>query len=281
MLYNNRAEAIASDPSLAATAKLPHGWTDPVKVGEALVRASFSPEPASDRTQTDAIVEAIAKAKHSVLFCLFSPTDQGLRDACFAAGDRGLMMFGLVNAISKHAADTAQRKQEHGDHLSTVELASIALYHRTRDNRDVVDGKYFTSATVPKGFDVELQVFPGEKRPPYPPVVIHHKFVVVDAEGADPVVFTGSANMSNNSEHKNDENLLEIKDRRIAAIYLAEFLRLYEHYRARALAIQSKVDGAKKYHLALQPTRRWADKYYVDGSPESKSRIALASNSSL
>lgn len=64
---------------------------------------------------------------------------------------------------------------------------------------------------------------------------------MVDAEGENPVVYTGSANMSKNSEHKNDENLLEIKDRCVAAIYLAVFLRLYEHYRARALAISAKI----------------------------------------
>ena len=275
-LYSDRAAAISADPTIAATAKLPHSWTDPVAVGDALVRVSFSPEPATGHTQIDVIVEAVAKAKHSVLFCLFSPTDESLLDACFKAGDKGLMMFGLVNAISEHAAKTADDKQSQGGHLTTSELASVELYHRNQQNRDVVDGKYFSSATVPDGFDVEVQLFPGDKRPPYPPVIIHHKFVVVDAEGADPVVFTGSANMSNNSEHKNDENLLEIRDKRIAGIYIAEFMRLYEHYRARALAIKTKTNPGKKVHLALQSTRRWADKYYVDGSPEAKARIALA-----
>ncbi|NKJ50649.1 phospholipase [Burkholderia sp. SG-MS1] len=275
-LYSDRAAAISSDPTLAATAQLSHGWSDTVKVGSASVRASFSPEPAAQRTQIDTIVEAIGKAEHSVLFCLFSPTDAPLRDACFAAGDKGLMMFGLVNAISAHAATTAEEKEENGEQLNATELTSIALYHRNQHNRDVVDGEYFSTATVPEGFDVEMQLFPGEKRPPYPPVIIHHKFLVIDAEGENPIVYTGSANMSNNSEHKNDENLLEIRDRRVAAIYLAEFLRLYEHYRARALAIKAAVKKTPKVTLALEPDRHWADKYYVDGSPESKARIALA-----
>jgi phosphatidylserine/phosphatidylglycerophosphate/cardiolipin synthase-like enzyme len=41
-------------------------------------------------------------------------------------------------------------------------------------------------------------------------VRVHHKFVVIDAEGESPVVFTGSANFSGNSLRSNDENLLEI-----------------------------------------------------------------------
>jgi phosphatidylserine/phosphatidylglycerophosphate/cardiolipin synthase-like enzyme len=275
-MYDDRAQAISSDPSLAATRKLSAGWSAPVKVGQASVRASFSPEASDKRTQIDTIVQAIEHAKHSVLFCLFSPTDQALRDACFAAGDKGLMMFGLVNAISQHAAQTGEAKQKQGDKVNATQLAAIELYHRSKSNRDVVDGRYFTSATVPEGFDVEMQLFPGEKRPPYPPVIIHHKFLVIDAEGTSPIVYSGSANMSNNSQHMNDENLLEIKDPRIAAIYLAEFLRLYEHYRARALAIMSKSKGSAHVKLALQPDGHWADKYYVKGSPEAKARIALA-----
>lgn len=274
--YDERARALSTDPTLAITRKLHAGWSEPVKVGRAAVRVAFSPEPTTQRTQIDTIVDAIGRAQHSVLFCLFAPTDAALREACFDAGDKGLMMFGLVNAISARAAQTGEDKQEGGATLNASELAAVELYHRSRKNRDVVDGKFFTQATVPEGFDVEMRQFPGEKPPPFPPVIVHHKFVVIDAEGARPIVYSGSANMSENSEHRNDENLLEIRDARIAGIYLAEFMRLYEHYRARALAIGHTTHGADETPLRLQRDRHWADKYYVDGSPESKARIALS-----
>jgi phosphatidylserine/phosphatidylglycerophosphate/cardiolipin synthase-like enzyme len=62
------------------------------------------------------------------------------------------------------------------------------------------------------------------------PVFIHHKFVVIDAENRTPTIFTGSANMSANSVFYNDENLIEITScPRMAQIYLAEFMRLFEH----------------------------------------------------
>ncbi|CAL8480811.1 phospholipase D-like domain-containing protein [Caballeronia sp. S22] len=274
--YDDRARELSSDPTLAATRKLHDGWSERVHVGRASVRVSFAPEPTTQRTQIDTIVEAITRAQHSVLFCLFSPTDGALRKACFDAGDKGLMMFGLVNAISARAAQTGEDKQEDGAILNASELAAVELYHRSRTNRDVIDGKFFTQATVPEGFDVEMRQFPGEKPPPFPPVVVHHKFVVIDAEGAQPIVYSGSANMSENSEHRNDENLLEIRDARVAGIYLAEFLRLYEHYRARALAIAATTHSTDKTPLRLQRDRRWADKYYVDGSPEAKARLALS-----
>ncbi|AJY10172.1 phospholipase [Burkholderia dolosa] len=280
-LYDDRARALAANPSIAQTARLSPGWSAPMTIGSAQVRVAFSPEPAGQRTEIDTIVAAIAAAKHSVSFCLFMPTDAALRDACFAAGDRGLMMFGLVNRINAGSATKADAAQRDGRSLDAATLANLELYHRRRDHRDVIDAAYFSPTTVPHGFEPELRLFPGERPPAYPPVVIHHKFIVIDAEGANPVVYTGSANMSRNSEQYNDENLLEIRDARIAAIYLAEFLRLYEHYRARALAIGAKQRGTHaQRRLALAPDSSWAKKYYVAGSPEEKARIALASPAS-
>ena len=274
-LYSDRAKALAGNPSIAATAKLAPGWSDSIQIGSAKVRVCFSPEPNNSRLQIDTIVDAIHNAKHSVVFCLFMPTDAPLRDACFAAADKGQMMFGLVNHISAKSADAAEQAAKNGQIVATTALANMELYHRGRDKHDVIDAEYFSPATVPVGFEPELRVFPGENAPSYAPVIIHHKFLVIDAEGANPIVYTGSANMSNNSEHFNDENLLEIRDRRIAGTYLAEFLRLYEHYRARALAIRQKTDGTHE-RLMLAPDGSWAKKYFVADSPEEKARVALA-----
>lgn len=92
------------------------------------------------------------------------------------------------------------------------------------------------------------------------------------------MVYTGSVNMSGNSVFNNDENLLEIKGPpRLARIYLAEFLRLYEHYRARARFIAYKLEGgaARRSTLKLQKDRAWADKHYTQGTPEYKARLRM------
>ena len=48
---------------------------------------------------------------------------------------------------------------------------------------------------------------------------------------ANPIVVSGSANFSKASSDTNDENMLIIKgDKRIADIYLGEYMRLYSHY---------------------------------------------------
>jgi phosphatidylserine/phosphatidylglycerophosphate/cardiolipin synthase-like enzyme len=68
---------------------------------------------------------------------------------------------------------------------------------------------------------------------------VHLKFMLVDPLSDHPVVVTGSANFSESSTTTNDENMLVIRnDKRVADIYLGEYMRLYSHYAFReAVAI--------------------------------------------
>ena len=210
-----------------------------------------------------------------MIFCLFTPTDEKLRQACFTVGDAGKMMFGLVNIVAKYEPDISPSAS---GTIPADQIARLEIYHRSKDKKDVIGAEFFSTKTVPVGFEPEINIFPGKKPPGYPPVIIHHKFVVIDAETESPIIYTGSANMSGNSVFGNDENLLEIKGSpRLARIYLAEFLRLYEHYRARARIIAFRRQGrtASEFGLALQKDRSWADKYYTPGTPEFKARLRM------
>ncbi len=261
--YLARKRLLEDDPKPAEAAKHA-GWSKPVRVGRADVSVFFSPEPRAARAGLDRVVEAIRNAQHSVVFCLFSPTDEAMRKAVFDAGDAGLMMFGLVNQI-------ARKDPGHpDDHADT--LAKIELFHRSRDEKDVFAHALFAKGSRPDGFWWEHRDVPG--RASQHPVFVHHKFVVIDGESDDPIIFTGSANMSGNSLHANDENLLQIRGARgLAEQYLCEFFRLYEHYRARAVFDRKQRDGQP---LQLAPDARWADKFFVEGTPEQKARVTLA-----
>jgi hypothetical protein len=77
---------------------------------------------------------------------------------------------------------------------------------------------------------------------------------------------------------KNDENLLEITGSpRLAGIYLSEFLRLYEHYRARAHFIAWKKSGQAPETFSLRNDRTWANQHYTPGTPEFKARLRMLS----
>jgi phosphatidylserine/phosphatidylglycerophosphate/cardiolipin synthase-like enzyme len=211
------------------------------------------------------------------VFCLFMPTDKELRDACFAVGDTGKMMFGLVNHIAEKEPKLSPTST---GKIPADQLAALEIYHRSRDKKDVIPAAYFDPKAVPAGFDLEMNVFPGERPPAYPPVIVHHKFIVIDAETDAPTIYTGSANMSGNSVFGNDENLLEIKGSpRLGRIYLAEFMRLYEHYRARAHYISYMLSGgnADAAGFALTKDRSWANADYKPGTPEYRARIKMLS----
>ncbi len=160
------------------------------------------------------------------------------------------------------------------------QIAALEIYHRSKEAMDTIGAEFFSSNNVPAGFVREMNIFPGANAPPYPPVIIHHKFVVIDAETDSPVIYTGSANMSGNSVFKNDENLLEITGSpRLAQIYLSEFLRLYEHYRARAryIAFKRSAQPAANTGFALSKDAGWAGKHYTPGTPEYKARLRMLS----
>jgi phosphatidylserine/phosphatidylglycerophosphate/cardiolipin synthase-like enzyme len=58
--------------------------------------------------------------------------------------------------------------------------------------------------------------------------------MLIDPLGDEPIVISGSANFSETSTVSNDENMLIIRgNKRVADIYLGEFMRLWHHYRFR------------------------------------------------
>jgi phosphatidylserine/phosphatidylglycerophosphate/cardiolipin synthase-like enzyme len=60
---------------------------------------------------------------------------------------------------------------------------------------------------------------------------VHNKFMLVDPLSDNPVVVAGSANFSAASTKDNDENMIVVAgNKRVADIYLGEFMRLYSHH---------------------------------------------------
>lgn len=109
---------------------------------------------------------------------------------------------------------------------------------------------------------------------------IHTKYLLVDPLTDNPVVLTGSANFSPASTNENDENMLLISgDKRVADIYLTEFMRLFTHLRFRA-RVKAKPDQRApdprepgiKAPLHLKETDSWAQPYFVAGSPKERER---------
>jgi phosphatidylserine/phosphatidylglycerophosphate/cardiolipin synthase-like enzyme len=96
---------------------------------------------------------------------------------------------------------------------------------------------------------------------------MHHKFLVLDFDKPTARVYLGSYNFSEPADIKNGENLLLIRDRRVAVSYMIEALRMFDHYHFRLSQLQAK-KAKKKLELAKPPRKAgeedWWAEYYTD-----------------
>lgn len=88
--------------------------------------------------------------------------------------------------------------------------------------------------------------------------VIHNKFIVIDFNADNPIVFTGSSNIASGGEISNGDNLLAIYDPEIAILYAVEACRLVDHFRFRA-ALQKATASEP---LVLKRDELWWQSYY-------------------
>jgi phosphatidylserine/phosphatidylglycerophosphate/cardiolipin synthase-like enzyme len=76
---------------------------------------------------------------------------------------------------------------------------------------------------------------------------VHNKFMLIDPLSNDPIIIGGSANFSDASTNKNDENMLLVRgNKRVADIYFGEFIRLFSHFSFRESLKFRKPDNPPK-----------------------------------
>ena len=96
---------------------------------------------------------------------------------------------------------------------------------------------------------------------------MHHKFVVIDFDKPTARVYLGSYNFSIPADKSNGENLLVIRDRRIAVSYTVEALRIFDHYHFRVTQREAK-QARKQLELARPPRnageKAWFEDDYTD-----------------
>jgi hypothetical protein len=115
------------------------------------------------------------------------------------------------------------------------------------------------SANVPEPFKSEPSGGTGTR--------MHHKFTVIDFDKPTARVYLGSYNFSTPADRKNGENLVIVKDRRIAVSYMIEALSLFDHYSFRVAEKSASAKG-QKLHLSRPPRAPdekpwWDDDYTV------------------
>jgi len=137
----------------------------------------------------------------------FSPTD-GIRDV-------------VIQQLAR--AETSIYFSSFSFFMSEIASVMIGRHQAGVDVRGAVDRR---SSGTNSQFD-ELAAGGIDVRRPYDNRLLHHKFVIIDHGGTDPVVITGSYNLSSKAESQNDESVVVIHDRRLVNEYFDLWQRIH------------------------------------------------------
>jgi hypothetical protein len=203
-------------------------WHPVPSAGAPRARFAFSPHE-TDALLTEA-ADRVKSATSSVLFAVMA-TDGG-----------GAMVDTLEHVVPQKAGLLS---------LGVIDKAGgVSAFAPGRDVPSQTVSFAYLKDEAPAPFKQEVDAGTGQH--------IHHKFVVCEFNGAQPVVFCGSSNLSRGGEEQNGDSLIAIYDPVIVTAYAIEAVRLFDHYRFRA----SQARATAEHPLLLQPTGAWADPYY-------------------
>lgn len=212
-------------------------WFDFTLENSVPTSVSFSPH-ISYNVSLELLEKSIRNAKSSVLFSLMSMSG------------KGPVIESLENLINR--TDTYS--------YGIVQSSNGLDLFKPGVKTGVFTPFAYLKDSVPQNFKQEWSGGAGQS--------IHHKFVVIDFNGENPIVFTGSSNLTSGGEEQNGDNLIAIYNREAAAMYAVEALRLTDHYHFRYR--MKLITNTKP--LVLKRSDQWAKPYFDINNPKYKDR---------
>jgi phosphatidylserine/phosphatidylglycerophosphate/cardiolipin synthase-like enzyme len=199
----------------------------------------------SPRSKKNAVLKSIAEdiesTKSSLFFSLafLYQTKGAIQDA--------IKKLKKNNAIFSYGISDHEVKGLNGKTASGVDV-------QKPDGKVILVQPAALTKNVPEPFKSEPTGGGGTR--------MHHKFVVIDFDKPTARVYMGSFNFSLAADVQNGENLLLLRDRRIAVSYVVEAVRIFDHYEFR-VAQQEAKKARKKLQLA-KPPRKAGEKPWWD-----------------
>lgn len=140
--------------------------------------------------------------------------------------------------------------------MADNEIKNGIVIQKPDGNLVPVFAKNLTEKSLPQPFKPEPAGGRGTQ--------LHHKFLVLDFDKSSARVYLGSYNFSIAADVKNGENLVLIKDRRIATSYMIEAVRLFDHYHFRVNQMALNSDGVKKKIFLRKPPKQTEKTWWQD-----------------
>lgn len=175
------------------------------------------------------------------------------------------ILFAIMKDTSNSLILDAVKKQVKGGNIFTYGITDTI----GKTNADYTVYLYRPDTQLAQGIRVAAKGIRNILPPPLGTVpglsgyAIHHKFIVVDFKGTDPVVYCGSSNLAFGPEQRNGDNLLEITDKDVVTAFAIEALRLVDHYHWRNYTD----DINKPMNLDdLTRAKPWFNKWFQPGN---------------
>jgi hypothetical protein len=243
-LYESAFEQSFDDAAQFSSSEIADGWHDVSLPTLPPFSVCFSPHKTADVSLAK-VGSAIQNATSSVLF------------AVMELGGGGPVLTQLTQLASRNLFSYGM----------TQSLTGGIKVLKPGDANGIIVPFAFLKKQVPPPFAAEVDGGMGQ--------VIHHKFVVVDFNGADPVVFAGSSNLASGGEQANGDNLLAITDPEVATAYAIEAIRLVDHYHFRA-AMQTATSAAPMTLQTGGAASKWWQPYYDPKDMHSRERLLFS-----
>jgi hypothetical protein len=213
LLWGDDGEGAIADRKAAKAAASSKGFIEvAIQDGDRTVpvELTFAPHAWAPRAKTGMdfarVAALIGEAKQGVFFASAVLDDPAVVKAIKEAAARGVTVFGLVDRAGT-------------DQPETLGFVSPANLDRTDS----------AALTTPAALGPEA--FPAWTGSPA--VRIHHHAIVVDPGTPDAVAIVSSGDFTAAASKADENHLLVIKDQRVADIFYAEIIRLYDTYRYR------------------------------------------------
>lgn len=201
--------------------------------------AGFSPR--SGQADLATFIDIINNADKDLLFATAFRLPEEILDALLGTANDPVLRYGIQNTASRITGYHADR---------TAEFTATAL---------LTNG---LEGWVKEGLR-------GQRGN----LLVHTKVIVANFTTDNPVVISGSHNLSVSASNGNDENYLIMRgDTDLADRYGLELLRFYEHYRFRYYAAKLKLKKVKP----LATDDSWADDYYKPGHLKESARLRFS-----
>jgi phosphatidylserine/phosphatidylglycerophosphate/cardiolipin synthase-like enzyme len=244
-LYGEAFDGAWTDMTTFPSSEIAAQWFDATGTGIPPFAVSFAPHQAAS-VSLDRVAAAIKNAKSSVLFAVME---------LVGGGD---VMQELLNL---------QQRPDLFSYGVTQTTTGVKFYKSQKANNGLLVPFGYLKAHVPVPFRAEWNGGMGQ--------VIHHKFVVVDFNDAQPQVFCGSSNLAAGGEESNGDNMLCITDPAIASLYAVEAIQLVDHYEFRAMA-QTATDNQPLQLQGPGVTPPWWQSSYDPASIKNTERLLFA-----